>query len=134
MRPFTLSQLKDTPAGRLPSNAHLFETTKIKPKPSTEKAWITRELKKWCGEKGYELKQEIMFHPTRKWRFDWVVENLKIAVEFEGIISEKSRHTTIKGYTGDTEKYSQAAILGWKVLRYTALNYKELINDLNKIA
>jgi hypothetical protein len=49
------------------------------------------------------------------------------------VFGGKSRHTTVSGYTTDTEKYNLATVEGWRILRYTALNYKDLTDDLNKI-
>lgn len=82
---------------------------------------------------GKPYETEFTFHPERKWRFDFAIPSMKVGIEYEGLMSEKSRHTTIKGFTGDAEKYNAAALLGWKVLRYTALNYTNLSKDLNKI-
>jgi len=82
---------------------------------------------------GYEYVKELKFHPKRKWRFDWAIPSLKIGLEYEGIMSEKSRHTTITGMSGDCEKYNAAQSLGWKVLRFTALNYKNLITTIKQI-
>lgn len=79
---------------------------------------------------GYNYVKELEFHPTRKWRFDFAIESLKIAIEYEGIISEKSRHTTITGMSADCDKYNEAQRLGWKVFRFTALNYKNLLSVL----
>ena len=58
--------------------------------------------------------------PARKWRFDFAWPDLKVAIEYEGVISPKARHTTIAGYTGDCTKYNTAALLGWQVYRFTA--------------
>jgi len=69
-------------------------------------------------------KTEYQFHPTRKWAFDFAVPALKVAFEYEGIFSKKSRHTTVSGYTGDIEKYNAAAIDGWAVIRATAATMK----------
>lgn len=77
--------------------------------------------------------EEIEFHPDRKFRFDWALPSLMIAIEYEGLFSKKSGHTTVDGYTKDCEKYNLAQINGWKVLRYTAINYKNLERDLNLI-
>jgi hypothetical protein len=96
------------------------------------KGWIYLNLQFWCDSNGLELKTEHRFHPERKWRFDFAIPEVKIAIEYEGLMSEKSRHTTIKGFTGDTEKYNEAAAQRWKVMRYTARNYKQLLTDLNK--
>jgi len=76
---------------------------------------------------------EHRFHDVRRFRFDWAVVSLKIAIEYEGIFSKKSRHTTVSGYSKDIEKYNLALTHGWKVLRYTAKNYMNLKNDLDKL-
>jgi hypothetical protein len=83
-------------------------------------------------DSGYTVVFEHIFHPTRKWRFDLALPILKIAVEYEGISSSKSRHTTIKGYTGDTEKYNEAALMGWIVIRKTVLNLSGVHQDILK--
>lgn len=67
-----------------------------------------------------ENEPEYKFHPTRKWRFDYAVRTKMIAFEYEGIFSKKSRHTSLKGFSGDCEKYNEAQLLGWKVFRFTA--------------
>lgn len=69
-------------------------------------------------------KTEYYFHDTREWRFDFAVPALKVAFEYEGIFSKKSRHTTVSGYTKDIEKYNAAAIDGWIVIRATAMTMK----------
>lgn len=62
---------------------------------------------------------EYMFHPERKWRFDFAFIKEKIAVEIEGGIYVSGRHTRGAGYEKDMEKYNAATLLGWRVLRYT---------------
>jgi len=37
------------------------------------------------------------------------------------------------GYSKDCEKYNLAILNGWKVLRYTAVNFGNLEKDLNKL-
>lgn len=71
---------------------------------------------------GVNVVFEHAFHPERKWRFDMAIPEYKIAVEYEGVVAKKSRHTTIKGYTEDCEKYNEAQQLGWRVIRVTAKN------------
>ena len=104
----------------------------VQKKESKEKDWMAWNLMYWCNQHAVELKSEFRFDEVRKWRFDFCIPSLMIGIEYEGLMSEKSRHTTAKGFTGDTEKYNQAQQLGWKVLRFTALNYKTLITELNK--
>ncbi len=75
--------------------------------------------------------EEYAFHLTRKWRFDLAWPDMRIAVEIEGGAWTQGRHTRGKGYIADMEKYNEAALLGWLVLRFTpeqmendyALNY-----------
>jgi len=102
---------------------------------SEEKGWIHSNILAICNRQALELKTEFHFHPSRDWRFDFAIEtkDKKIAIEYEGIISEKSRHTTVTGYSGDVEKYNAGAVLGWYILRYTALNYKNATRDLREI-
>lgn len=85
-------------------------------------------------ETGWNWQKELKFLPDRKFRFDYACQEHKIAVEYEGIAGgKKSRHTTITGYTKDTEKYNLAANSGWRVLRYTVINFKDLRKDLEKV-
>ncbi len=70
---------------------------------------------------------EYRFDPSRQWRIDWAfvcAKNLKsgfvrVALEIEGGIWSGGRHVRGKGFLGDMEKYNEAAILGWRVLRVT---------------
>lgn len=65
------------------------------------------------------MKREYIFHPTRKWRFDYAWPDKKIAIEFEGGTFIRGGHTRGAGYAKNCEKYNQAALLGWKVYRFT---------------
>jgi hypothetical protein len=99
---------------------------------SKQKKFISEQLGWWCKDKGYELQVEHRFHEFRKFRFDWAIKELMISIEYEGTFSEKSGHTTIGGYNKDVSKYNLAAECGWKVLRFTACNYKTVIQVLEK--
>jgi very-short-patch-repair endonuclease len=59
---------------------------------------------------------EARFHPKRKWKFDYAFVNHGIAVEIEGL---NGRHQMTGGFIKDMEKYNEAAILGWRVFRFT---------------
>jgi len=76
---------------------------------------------------------EYKFLEDRRFRFDYAIPDKMIAIEYEGVMGGNSRHTNRFGYTKDTEKYNLAAINGWKVLRYTALNINDLEKDLKKV-
>lgn len=82
---------------------------------------------------GLKFIPELQFSPDRKFRFDWAIPSLNLAIEYEGIFSEKSGHTTISGFTKDVEKYNLATKNGWKILRYTADNYLDFEDDLKAL-
>jgi len=65
------------------------------------------------------MTKEHRFHPTRKWRFDRAYPKQKIAVEVEGGIWTKGRHSRGKGFSDDCTKYNNAMALGWSVFRVT---------------
>ena len=43
-------------------------------------------------------------------------------------------HGTAKHFTKDTDKYNLATVLGWRVIRVTALNYTTVLKTLNEMA
>lgn len=103
-------------------------------KRSKEKNWIGLQLFAWCQEKAVILRTEYIFDINgRKWSFDYCIEDFKIAIEYNGIMSEKSRHTSITGYTEDMNKITAASKQGWIILQYTPLNYRKMVKDLDEI-
>lgn len=70
------------------------------------------------------FEQEYKFHPTRKWRADFLITGTKILIEVEGGIWSGGRHTRGKGYIGDMEKYNSAAMMGFTVLRFSTEQVK----------
>lgn len=63
--------------------------------------------------------KEHRFHPERKWRFDYAIPDLKIAVEVDGAVWTGGRHNRAAGYIADMEKLNTAASMDWLVLRFT---------------
>lgn len=63
------------------------------------------------------FEREFRFHPVRMWRFDFLIGN--IACEVEGATYSNGRHNRGSGFTEDCIKYNEAAIMGFKVLRFT---------------
>lgn len=102
---------------------HIGKPRKIPKSEAKQVSWLRFQLQYWAKEKNQVLLEEHRFS-HRKWRFDFAFKEIMIAIEYEGINSAKSGHTTLVGYTKDTEKYNEAAKLGWDVLRFTAVNYK----------
>lgn len=70
-----------------------------------------------CHAEKLEPIREYMFHPRRKWRFDFYFPSHRLAVEVEG--GAGGRHQRIGGFVGDCHKYNAAALMGITVLRYT---------------
>lgn len=68
---------------------------------------------------GLDMEKEYRFHPSRKWRFDYAIPSLRMAIEVEGGVWTGGRHTSSKGFLGDMEKYNEAALLGWCLVRTT---------------
>lgn len=68
---------------------------------------------------GVALVPEYRFHPTRKWRFDYAIVPLRIAIEIDGGVWSRGRHVRPQGYLRDMEKFNAAAALGWVVLKFT---------------
>ena len=63
---------------------------------------------------------EYRFHPTRRWRFDYAwPAPVMVAVELDGGAYSNGRHTRGAGYEADAEKLNAAAVMGWRVLRFT---------------
>lgn len=69
-------------------------------------------------ETGIILVSEYKFHDTRKWRFDFASLEHKIAIECDGAVWSNGRHTRGSGYVGDMEKFNQAALYGFRVLKF----------------
>ena len=77
---------------------------------------------------------EHRFHPVRKWRFDFALVDWKIAIEVEGGVYAKGRHTRGSGFSQDARKYNAATVLGWRILRYTTAQVDfDAIHDIKKV-
>lgn len=66
-----------------------------------------------------EPTREHRFCEDRRWRFDFAWPAQKVALEVQGGNWINGRHTRGQGYEQDCEKFSTAAILGWRVLQVT---------------
>jgi len=85
------------------------------PAPSHLEATLALHMK----AAGLNPVSEFRFHPPRRWRFDFAFLDQKIAVECEGGTWTGGKHTRGKGFALDCEKYNQASLDGWTLLRFT---------------
>lgn len=66
--------------------------------------------------------KEFRLCDDRRWRGDyvWILENKKILLEIEGgTWLKKGGHTTGVGFQNNCEKYNEATLMGFTVLRVT---------------
>jgi len=79
------------------------------------------------GTPAYE--EEYRFHPERQWAFDFAWPDYQVAVEIDG--GQWSPHGGRHSRDSDREKLNAAAVLGWRVLRYsgTMLNDPQAVVD-----
>lgn len=86
-----------------------------------------------CRAEGLEPLREYLFHPKRKWRFDFYFPERKLAVEVEG--GYGGRHQRVGGFASDCCKYNAAAKMGILVLRYPTdmVLAGDAINDVLEI-
>lgn len=73
----------------------------------------------WRAMRGPKLIPEYRFHPTRKWRVDWFHES-GVAIEIEGSVWTKGRHTRGSGFMADMQKYNAMAERGILLFRVPA--------------
>ena len=72
------------------------------------------------GVRAYKIPtpiKEYRFHSKRMWRFDFAWPELMVAVEIEGGTTINGAHVRPAGYRKDCQKYNEAALLGWRVIR-----------------
>lgn len=71
-------------------------------------------------ELGYRnFKREVSFVDDRDWRFDFALEQRRVAIEIEGGIWTSGRHVRGRGYQEDLDKYNRATAIGWRIFRFS---------------
>ena len=97
-------------------------------------------LRRACRKAGLGPPEtEYVFHPTRKWRFDFAWPSIKLAVEYEGgKPGFHNSHGKWYGQRRDLEKYNEAIVEGWVVFRYgmhqAGMAYMQIREYLNRRA
>jgi very-short-patch-repair endonuclease len=134
--PDIISSILNSPVGHLNQHLKVSQPKKkiIKARNDCKEVqWIHWQLKYWCIEKGIRLEKEFKFAKGRRYRADFALPDQMIIIEYQGLNSAKSGHSTLVGYTKDTERMKIANDLGYRVLYYTVLNYKNVLQDLTKL-
>lgn len=72
-----------------------------------------------CGIYGIVPAREYPFMQGRDFRFDFCFPDDLIAVEIEGGSYTNGRHNRPKGFASDCEKYNLAALMGYRIFRFT---------------
>tara|TARA_Y100000592_G_scaffold39662_1_gene62971 strand:+ start:543 stop:896 length:354 start_codon:yes stop_codon:yes gene_type:complete len=68
--------------------------------------------------------REHRFHPVRRWRFDLAFLKSRLAIEIEGGVWISGRHNRGKGFISDMDKYNEAVLESWYILRFTPQDVK----------
>ncbi len=68
--------------------------------------------------------REYRFHPVRRWRADFCWPDNMLIVEVEGGTWINGRHSRGYGMDVDCEKYAEAMMIGYRVLRITSTHLK----------
>lgn len=81
----------------------------------------SRFLFLWRVAQGPPLEREVRFHASRLWRADFAHMASRTLIEIEGGIFQRGagRHNRGAGYAKDAEKYLEAVLAGWTVIRLT---------------
>lgn len=80
----------------------------------------------WRVSQGPALEREVRFHTSRLWRADFAHSASRTLIEVEGGIFQRGagRHNRGAGYAKDAEKYLEAVLAGWTVIRLTEKQLK----------
>lgn len=74
------------------------------------------------GEFNLDVVREYAFRsplfPRSKWRFDYAIVPIKLAIEIEGGIWIQGGHSRGSGFMKNIDKYNEATIFGWHLLRF----------------
>lgn len=71
-------------------------------------------LAKHLKELGLKFCTEVYVTPLRKWRWDYVLTDHRIAIEIDGYFM--GRH---QGWGKDNDKQNYGVMLGWRPLRFS---------------
>lgn len=83
-------------------------------------------LAQQCQAAGLPVpEREVQFHPSRKWRADYLWRAQNVLCEVDGGTFVAGRHSRGTGYERDAEKLNTAVVMGYRVIRVTP----KMVND-----
>lgn len=105
-------------------------TRHVKPTPALPRTTLSDKFRRlWAGLSRGSPEPEAEFYfakdDGRRWRFDFAWPRHKVAVELEGGIWTGGGHTRGSIFNTNCDKYNQAALCGWLVLRYTTNHLRQ---------
>lgn len=74
------------------------------------------------------MKTQYKFHPVRKWLFDFAWPNRKLALEVNGGTYVHGAHSRGAQQRKDMEKWSEAALLGWRIIHVDTVDVKHKVH------
>jgi hypothetical protein len=89
----------------------------------------------------FDLRREYVFHPTRKWRADFLltgpqIKKPGIIIEYNGgIFLPKGGHQNVRGAMRDWAKGNEAQLMGYLYLQFGPIETKtgEAMNFVEKV-
>lgn len=97
----------------------------VKPEPERPKSMCKSKLEERFAHlwsvlvSDIELERQYRFHPERRWRFDFAHPETRIAVELQGGVWTRGRHSRGAGQIADMKRRNAAQLEGgWTVLEY----------------
>ena len=85
----------------------------------------------WKAIDGQSLVSEYKFNPDRRWAADRCHRFTKILLEIEGGNWSNGRHNRGKGFENDCEKYFDATMRGYTIIRLSSNMLTEMV--LNRV-
>lgn len=82
-----------------------------------------------AGLSGYVRQYQFGACIGRKWAADFAWVERGVLCEIEGGTWRGGRHRSFRGFIDDCRKYTSAAVLGWRVLRYTSADVAERLSE-----
>ncbi len=67
-----------------------------------------------------KLGMEHRFHPVRRWRFDYAFPQIKVAVDYDGVMFRSVGHNSLEKIIKDMERSNHAQLCGWDIYKANA--------------